>query len=137
VKVVSEMLGHADVSITLRVYAHILPHMQHQAVEAMDATLAPQGGSALRVVDSLQGSSVDDIRLDQNRGQTDCYSKSGSSPRWLGPLHFWICRGRWDRNRTCNLRFWSPIQVVSHSAALFVGASSFNGLPTALFVSIR
>ncbi len=25
VKVVSEMLGHADVSITLRVYAHVLP----------------------------------------------------------------------------------------------------------------
>lgn len=31
VKVVSEMLGHADASITLRVYAHVMPHMQQQA----------------------------------------------------------------------------------------------------------
>ncbi len=35
-KVVSEMLGHADVSITLRVYAHVLPHMQQAAVDAME-----------------------------------------------------------------------------------------------------
>ena len=27
VKVVSEMLGHSDVSITLSIYAHILPDM--------------------------------------------------------------------------------------------------------------
>jgi hypothetical protein len=30
------MLGHADVSITLRVYAHVLPDMQHNASAAMD-----------------------------------------------------------------------------------------------------
>ncbi|HEX5570875.1 MAG TPA: site-specific integrase, partial [Ktedonobacterales bacterium] len=35
VKVVSEMLGHADVGITLRVYAHVLPHMQQSAMTAM------------------------------------------------------------------------------------------------------
>lgn len=34
-KVVSEMLGHADISITLRVYAHVLPHMQQSAMAAM------------------------------------------------------------------------------------------------------
>ena len=39
VKVVSEMLGHADISITLRIYAHVLPHMQHSAVQAMEALL--------------------------------------------------------------------------------------------------
>ena len=39
VKVVSEMLGHADVSITLRIYAHVLPHMQHLAVQEMEALL--------------------------------------------------------------------------------------------------
>jgi integrase len=39
VKVVSEMLGHADVSITLRVYAHVLPHMQHAAMNAMEALI--------------------------------------------------------------------------------------------------
>jgi integrase len=36
-KVVSEMLGHADISITLRIYAHVTPHMQQAAVVVMDA----------------------------------------------------------------------------------------------------
>lgn len=36
VKVVSEMLGHADVRITLSIYAHVLPDMQEKAVEAME-----------------------------------------------------------------------------------------------------
>ncbi|MGO8949185.1 MAG: tyrosine-type recombinase/integrase [Ktedonobacterales bacterium] len=40
VKVVSEMLGHSNVSITLRIYAHVLPHMQQSAVAAMDNLLA-------------------------------------------------------------------------------------------------
>ncbi len=43
VKVVSEMLGHADVSITLRIYAHVMPHMQQQAADAMDATFGLRG----------------------------------------------------------------------------------------------
>jgi integrase len=39
VKVVSEMLGHADISITLRIYAHVLPHMQQSAVTTMEGLL--------------------------------------------------------------------------------------------------
>jgi integrase len=39
VKVVSEMLGHSDIGITLRVYAHVLPHMQQSAVQEMEAML--------------------------------------------------------------------------------------------------
>jgi hypothetical protein len=31
------MLGHADISITLRVYAHVTPHMQQAAVAVIDA----------------------------------------------------------------------------------------------------
>lgn len=38
-KVVSEMLGHSSVAITLRIYAHVLPHMQQSAVQAMDDML--------------------------------------------------------------------------------------------------
>jgi integrase len=38
-KVVSEMLGHSNVAITLRIYAHVLPHMQQSAVQAMDDML--------------------------------------------------------------------------------------------------
>jgi site-specific recombinase XerD len=36
VKVVSEMLGHADVSTTLSIYAHVLPDMQDKAADAAD-----------------------------------------------------------------------------------------------------
>jgi integrase len=36
IKVVSEMAGHADVSITLSVYGHVMPDMQGAAVEAME-----------------------------------------------------------------------------------------------------
>jgi integrase len=39
VKVVSEMLGHADVGITLSIYAHVLPGMQDGAANALDEVL--------------------------------------------------------------------------------------------------
>ena len=38
-KVVSEMLGHAQVSITLDIYSHVLPDMQDAAVQAMEKAL--------------------------------------------------------------------------------------------------
>ena len=38
-KVVSEMLGHASVNITLNTYAHVLPDMQDSAADAMEAAL--------------------------------------------------------------------------------------------------
>ena len=38
-KVVSEMLGHSQISITLDVYSHVTPHMQQSAAAAMDAVL--------------------------------------------------------------------------------------------------
>src|SRR5215469_14187592 len=38
-KIVSEMLGHARIAITLQLYSHVTPHMQHQAADAMDAAL--------------------------------------------------------------------------------------------------
>jgi integrase len=39
VKVVSEMLGHTDVGITLSVYAHVLLDMQDGAADGMDEVL--------------------------------------------------------------------------------------------------
>lgn len=36
-KVVSEMLGHASIAITLNTYSHVLPDMQDSAVDAMEA----------------------------------------------------------------------------------------------------
>ena len=40
-KVVSEMLGHGQVHITLDLYSHVTPTMQRQATAAMDALLQP------------------------------------------------------------------------------------------------
>jgi len=39
VKVVSEMLGHASVTITLDTYSHVLPNMQEAAARAMEEVL--------------------------------------------------------------------------------------------------
>jgi len=39
IKVVSEMAGHADVSITLSVYGHVLPDMQSSAADGIDEAL--------------------------------------------------------------------------------------------------
>ncbi len=39
IKVVSEMAGHSDVSVTLSVYGHVLPDMQSLASEQMDQAL--------------------------------------------------------------------------------------------------
>lgn len=40
VKVVSEMLGHSTIAITLNLYSHVLPEMQQEATAAMDRLLS-------------------------------------------------------------------------------------------------
>jgi integrase len=39
-KVVSEMLGHASIAITLDTYSHVLPDMQDSAAKAMEEALS-------------------------------------------------------------------------------------------------
>lgn len=46
VKVVSERLGHATATMTLDVYAHVLPDMQQRASERLEALLFPRAGSS-------------------------------------------------------------------------------------------
>ena len=41
-KIVSEMLGHSQVGITLDLYSHVTPTMQREATAAMDAIVAPR-----------------------------------------------------------------------------------------------
>jgi integrase len=36
VKVIQELLGHSDISITLRTYSHLLPSMQQELVQTSD-----------------------------------------------------------------------------------------------------
>jgi integrase len=42
-KLVSEMLGHATIGITLDLYSHATPVMHREAARAMDQLLAEQG----------------------------------------------------------------------------------------------
>ena len=42
VKVASEMLGHSDITTTLRIYSHVLPSMQDAAADAMDRLFSPR-----------------------------------------------------------------------------------------------
>ncbi len=39
-KVVSEMLGHANIAITLDTYSHVLPDMQDKAAKALEEALS-------------------------------------------------------------------------------------------------
>jgi len=48
VKVVSELLGHASVTITMNLYMHVLPTMQRAAADAMEALLQRQLQSKLQ-----------------------------------------------------------------------------------------
>lgn len=38
-KIVSERLGHSNISITLDTYSHVLPGMQEEAMAGLDASL--------------------------------------------------------------------------------------------------
>jgi integrase len=40
-KTVSDLLGHANIAITLGTYGHVLPNMRERAADIMDAILAP------------------------------------------------------------------------------------------------
>ena len=42
-QVISEQLGHASTAFTLDTYAHVLPHMQDEAVAKVEAMLLAQG----------------------------------------------------------------------------------------------
>ena len=44
-KIVSEMLGHSQVGITLNLYSHATPTMQAAAVSLLDVVLGSQPGS--------------------------------------------------------------------------------------------
>jgi integrase len=41
-KIVSEMLGHSTVSMTLDAYSHVLPDMQRDATVAFDRLFSPE-----------------------------------------------------------------------------------------------
>jgi integrase len=41
-KVVSEMLGHTTIGITLDIYSHVLPEMQREAATALDQLLSQE-----------------------------------------------------------------------------------------------
>ncbi len=45
-KVVQERLGHADIRMTMDLYSHVMPDMQRQAANRLDATIEAAGAAA-------------------------------------------------------------------------------------------
>jgi hypothetical protein len=41
---VMDILGHSQISITMNIYGHVIPAMQHEAAGQMDAVLGDQAG---------------------------------------------------------------------------------------------
>jgi integrase len=41
-KYISELLGHSQVSFTMQIYGHVLPHVQREAAAKMDEILNPK-----------------------------------------------------------------------------------------------
>jgi integrase-like protein len=54
-KIVSEMLGHSTVTITLDLYSHVTPTMQQQAADALDDLLSAPLAVNLAVGEDEEG----------------------------------------------------------------------------------
>ncbi len=66
-KVVSEMLGHSSISITLDIYSHLLPDMQEKAAKALEEALIPSLSELLCFSCSPRPPVVADVRADDLR----------------------------------------------------------------------
>lgn len=53
-KVVAEQLGHASAAFTLDIYSHLLPHMQSEAAERVEALLYPSSGLIVKATSPNQ-----------------------------------------------------------------------------------
>ena len=62
-KVVAEQLGHASAAFTLDVYSHLLPHMQAEAAERVEALLYPSSGSVMNATSPNQRKPAKSSRL--------------------------------------------------------------------------
>ena len=67
-KVVQEVLGHANTSMTLGIYGHVLPSMQREAVDAMNDIFGGKNSNFERFHTLLQINIVDELK----RGRNSC-----------------------------------------------------------------
>ncbi|NMP24108.1 tyrosine-type recombinase/integrase [Sulfobacillus harzensis] len=67
IKVVSERLGHANITITLDIYGHLLPHMQADAANKMDAWIT---GSASEIPTQYPHERRESVELDRKHDTT-------------------------------------------------------------------
>jgi integrase len=64
-KVVQERLGHADITLTLNTYSHVLPEMQEEAVQKLDHALASRQ-SSFEAIAPEQAADLEPIQLKRN-----------------------------------------------------------------------
>ena len=62
-KVVAEQLGHAGAAFTLDIYSHLLPHMQAEAAERVEALLYPNSGPVIKTTSPNQRKPAKSSRL--------------------------------------------------------------------------
>jgi site-specific recombinase XerC len=74
-KIVSEMLGHATIAITLDLYSHVTPSMQREAVRELDALLRGSGPGIIR----HRAGPCDNIRV---IGRTEGGAAAPGVERW-------------------------------------------------------
>ncbi|SBW28907.1 hypothetical protein FDG2_6172 [Candidatus Protofrankia californiensis] len=66
IKVISERLGHADVSTTLKIYAHVLPGRDQAAATAVaDVIFGPDARESVRTDDVTPLDAMDDDPQDE------------------------------------------------------------------------
>jgi hypothetical protein len=53
------------------------------------------------------------------------------------PHEFSVCEGRWDRNRTCNLRCWSSPRFVRQCSCVSTDAESYWLMPSGMSSCVR
>ena len=68
---VSNILGYADISITLRVYAHVTPHMQQAAVAVMDALFYHRPETSAQILYDRSGAVMEGTN--QHNSLTESY----------------------------------------------------------------
>jgi len=62
-KVVAEQLGHASAAFTLDIYSHLLPHMQSEAAERVEALLYPNSDPVMKTTSPNQRKPTKSSRL--------------------------------------------------------------------------
>lgn len=92
-KIVQERLGHADISITLNIYSHVLPSMQEEAAEKVDEVLKPiDVSNEFNKINEEKRSYISNSKGDNNGYGLNNLSRGETPITWMSiPDHLCVC----------------------------------------------